>query len=71
MKYLVETMPEHLRSSHRAARNWGAYPANGAERSIVGECDLPDPDDEYDHVVREATPADIARYGDSRAESDE
>jgi hypothetical protein len=63
--YLIETMPDHLRESHRAARNWGTYPHNGAERSIVDESSLPDEGDEYDHVVRVATPADIARYGDA------
>lgn len=60
--YLIETMPDQFRASHRAARNWGCYPANGAERSIVDESSLPE-SDEYDHVVRVATPADIARYG--------
>ena len=29
---VVEWMPEHLRESHRAAGNSGAYPANGALR---------------------------------------
>lgn len=62
-KYLIETMPDYLRASHRAARNWGRYPANGAERRVVDECDLPDGTDEYDHVVREATAADVERYG--------
>ena len=61
-QYLIETMPEHLRDSHRAAGNWGDYPHNGAERSIVDESELPDEDDEYDHVVREATAKDIERY---------
>lgn len=28
----VETMPDYLRETHRAARNWGAYPHNGAVR---------------------------------------
>lgn len=31
----VETMPDHLRESHRAAGNWGRYPGNGAIRSQV------------------------------------
>lgn len=31
----VETMPDHLRASHRAAGNWGVYPHNGAERRLV------------------------------------
>lgn len=32
---LVEYMPEHLRSSHAAARNSGVYPHNGAVRVAV------------------------------------
>jgi hypothetical protein len=31
----VEYMPEHLRASHRAAGNSGAYPQNGATRKYV------------------------------------
>lgn len=31
----VEWMPEHLRASHTAARNRGAYPSNGARRLTV------------------------------------
>lgn len=31
----VEWMPEHLRASHEAAGNRGAYPHNGAVRSRV------------------------------------
>lgn len=30
---IVETMPAHLQESHRAARNWGVYPHNGAVRT--------------------------------------
>lgn len=66
-KYLIETMPDHLRGSHRAAGNWGVYPHNGAERRIVDECDLPDESDEYDHAVREATERDIERYGEAQS----
>lgn len=62
VKYLIETMPDHLRASHRAARNWGVYPHNGAERRVVGADELPDENAEYDHVVREATARDIARH---------
>ena len=65
--YLIETMPDHLRASHRVAAGpsswWGRYPYNGAERSIVDESELPDEGDEYDHVIREATERDIERYG--------
>ena len=55
---IVETMPDHLRSSHRAARNWGVYPVNGAERRVVSreEADqiVADDADEYDHIVCDA-----------------
>jgi hypothetical protein len=55
---VIETMPEHLRASHRAANNWGTYPHNGAERSVVLAEDADDyitDDGEYDHVVAEYT----------------
>ena len=29
----VETMPDYLRESHRAAGNWGEWPMNGARRN--------------------------------------
>lgn len=32
---VLETMPDHLRASHRAAGNWGRYPHNGAERRVA------------------------------------
>ena len=32
---LVEWMPEHLRASHEAAGNRGAYPGNGSTRIRV------------------------------------
>lgn len=44
-RVLVETMPDHLRASHRAANNWGLWPANGAERRWVGP-------ELADHIVR-------------------
>jgi hypothetical protein len=52
---LIETMPDHLRGSHRAARNWGVWPYNGAERRWVDPDDASaimraDPDN-YAHVV--------------------
>ena len=75
---VVERMPDYLRDSHRAARNWGRYPANGAERVIVersateqwthGVDDDGDDAwasieaDEYDHIVCDATTADFERY---------
>ena len=62
---IVETMPDHLRGSHRAAGNWGVYPHNGAERRIMSrsdaEAELGD-EPEYDHIVRDAKPADAKRY---------
>lgn len=70
---LVERMPDHLRDSHRAARNWGSYPHNGAERVIVErsvtlewrynvDTHYSIEDDEYDHIVRDATADDFAKY---------
>lgn len=59
---LVERMPEHLRESHRAARNWGQYPHNGAERVLVHRDCAPDESDEYDRVIRAAKPGDEDRY---------
>lgn len=32
---LIETMPDYLRESHRAARNFGVYPRNGSVRSVM------------------------------------
>lgn len=51
----IETMPDHLRGSHRAAGNWGLYPHNGAERSDVSRDEAEeiiesDPDS-YAHIV--------------------
>ena len=51
---LIETMPEELRASHRAARNWGEYPHNGAERRRVPldeAKEIEEADPEYDHIV--------------------
>lgn len=49
---LIETMPAHLRASHRAARNWGVYPHNGAERRRVPLEEAEEIcDPEYDHIV--------------------
>lgn len=62
---IVETMPDHLRGSHRAAGNWGVYPHNGAERRIMTHSDaeaLLGDEPEYDHIVRDAKPADLKRY---------
>lgn len=51
---LIETMPVELRASHRAARNWGEFPHNGAERRRVTleEAEaIEAADPEYDHIV--------------------
>ena len=52
---IVETMPEHLRSSHRAAGNWGVYPLNGAirERLDLGEAEeiVETDEDGYAHII--------------------
>lgn len=68
MRYVViETMPDHLRGSHRAAGSWGQYPHNGAKRRIVDQDlanDLVAADgDEYDHVVSDA-PVMLAEIGE-------
>jgi len=51
----VETMPDCHRSSHRAAGNWGTYPANGAERTEMTREDAQEivdaDEDGYDHIV--------------------
>ncbi len=60
---VLEVMPNHLRESHREARNWGSYPHNGAQRyaatpeeaeRIVREDAA---GDGYDHIVESADPA--------------
>ncbi|OFW65949.1 MAG: hypothetical protein A2Y74_05295 [Actinobacteria bacterium RBG_13_63_9] len=51
---LVETMPAHLRDSHRTCRNWGEYPGNGAvrtRRNLAEAAEIAAADDEYDHLV--------------------
>lgn len=54
-KVILETMPDHLRASHRAARNWGVYPHNGAERTKMprdeAERIIASDPDGYAHVV--------------------
>lgn len=42
IRVTVETMPDDLRKSHRAARNWGRYPVNGAERANMSLADALD-----------------------------
>lgn len=60
---LVERMPDHLRASHRAARNWGDYPHNGAERVLMSADNAEyTEEDEYDHVVRDYSVGDEDKY---------
>jgi hypothetical protein len=51
----LESMPEYLRESHRAAGNWGTYPANGAVRERMSRADaewvIEHDKDEYAHIV--------------------
>ncbi len=63
---ILETMPDHLRASHRAARNWGTYPHNGATRLVcdreVAEQQAAEDADGYDSIVRDADESDLAEY---------
>lgn len=51
----IEEMPDCHRASHRAARNWGRYPMNGAQRRMVSrdeaEAIVEADEDGYDHIV--------------------
>ena len=51
----IEEMPDHHRGSHRAAGNWGRYPANGATRREVSadeaEAIIESDPDGYAHIV--------------------
>lgn len=53
----IEEMPDQHVASHRAAGNWGRYPANGATRSRVSreeaERIMADDEDGYAHIVEE------------------
>ena len=61
---ILETMPDWCRGSHRAARNWGVYPHNGATREIVtrdeAEATVANDEDGYNRIVRTATPKEKA-----------
>lgn len=61
---VVEVMPAYLRESHRQARNWGAYPHNGARRYLAERLWAEELTvaAEYDHIVRDATATDLAQY---------
>jgi len=58
---VIEVMPDYHRGSHRAAGNWGNYPHNGAQRFVASEEEAEriarEDEDEYDHVVSGADPA--------------
>ena len=64
---VVEHMPESWRESHRAARNWGQYPSNGAVRVVMAREDADEligrDIDGYDCILRDATISDLSRYG--------
>lgn len=65
--YVVfEYMPECHRSSHRAAGNWGRFPANGSERVLRLRADAEqaaaDDSDHYDTIVRDAVAGDENKY---------
>ena len=61
---VLETMPEHLRASHEAARNRGEYPHNGAQRVIMDRANAKSWDDgDWTVIVRPATERDLEQYG--------
>lgn len=64
---LLERMPDQLRNLRREARNWGRYPHNGAERTVVSrdwaEQTVAEDNDGYDHIVADARPDDVTHYG--------
>jgi hypothetical protein len=64
---VLERMPDQHRGSHRAAGNWGSYPHNGAERTVVtrewADQTVEEDEDGYDHIVRDATADDVSHYG--------
>jgi hypothetical protein len=53
---LIETMPNHLRGSHRAAGNFGTYPANGSVRewrnAVEAEELVENDPDGYNRIVK-------------------
>ena len=63
---VVEHMPACFRESHRAARNWGNYPLNGAMRCLMLRADaesvVAEDDDGYDSIIRDARPADLDKF---------
>lgn len=67
-RVVVETMPDCWRESHRAAGNWGTYPANGAERTVVGRTEaeqiVAEDEDGYARIVRDADALDLLDAAD-------
>lgn len=70
----VEWMPEHLRSSHEAAGNWGEYPHNGAERlrccpgcAEMLQAEQDEQDERHEVMIRNARHAEV---GDTIGGSD-
>ncbi len=63
---ILETMPDHLRASHRAAGNWGTYPHNGATRVVceraIAEQEVEEDHDGYAAIQRAATDDDLPNY---------
>jgi len=57
----IETMPDHLRSQHRAAGNWGQWPVNGSVRVEMSA-------DEADEIVA-SDPDGYARIVDGSVRS--
>ncbi len=64
---VVEVMPEWLKASHKAARNWGVYPHNGAQRYQCDEmtAEYLTEDDEYNHIVENANPEHYQKFYDT------
>ena len=63
---VVEYLPEAWKATHRAARNFGTYPYNGAKRVLMTEADgiervTEDPDG-YARIIGAATLSDLTRY---------
>jgi hypothetical protein len=64
---VLETMPDRLRDSHRAARSWGSYPHNGAVREVCGrgvaEEIVAEDVDGYASIICDADTEHVERYG--------
>ena len=64
---IIETMPDCHRASHRAARNWGTYPANGATQEVMlredAEQIVADDEDGYAEIVGDADHDDLVAAG--------